>query len=61
MSRSSLVALWVKDPALSLLWLRLLLRCRFDSWPGNIRMLRAQTKKKKKKKEKKKKKTRVAL
>ena len=52
---------WVNDLALSLLWLRLLLRCRFDSWPGNIRMLRAQTKKKKKKKEKKKKKTRVAL
>ena len=30
---SSLVAQWVKDPALSLLWLR------FDPWPRNFRML----------------------
>ena len=32
---SSLMVQWVKDLALSLLWLRLLLWHRFDPWPGN--------------------------
>ena len=39
----------VKDPALSLPWLRMLLWCGFDSWPGNFCIMQAQTKKKKKK------------
>ena len=30
---------WVKDPALSLLWLWLLLWCGFHSWPRNVYML----------------------
>jgi len=34
-SRSSLVAQWVKDPALSLPWLRSQLWLGFDPWPGN--------------------------
>ena len=50
MDRSSLVAQWVKDLALSLLWLESLLWRRFWSWPRNFHMLRAQPKKKKKKK-----------
>ena len=29
------LAQWVKDPALSLQWLRLLMWCRFVSWPWN--------------------------
>ena len=29
---------WVKDPALSLQQLGLLLWCRFDPWPGNLHM-----------------------
>ena len=33
-NRSSLVAQWVKDLALPLLWLRLLLWHGFDPWPG---------------------------
>ena len=33
---SSLVALWVKDLALSRLWFRLLLWRRFDPWPVNF-------------------------
>ena len=33
---SSPVAQQFKDLALSLLWLRLLLWCRFDPWPGNF-------------------------
>ena len=36
--RSSLVAQWVKDPMLSLLW------CEFDPWPGNFHMPLAQPK-----------------
>ena len=36
MSRSFLVAQRVKDLALSLLWLRLLLWHGFSSWPGNF-------------------------
>ena len=35
---SSLVAQKVKDLALSLLWLWLLLWCGFDPWPGNFHM-----------------------
>ena len=38
----------VKDLALTLLWLRLLLWCRFDPWPGNFHMLWVQPQKKKK-------------
>ena len=40
----------VKGPALSLLWLRLLLWLGFDPWPRNFCMLQAGQKKKKKKK-----------
>ena len=40
------MAYQVKDPVLSLLWLRPLLWCGFDPWPGNFRMLRAWLKKK---------------
>ena len=40
-SRSSLVALWLKGPALSLLW------SRFDPWPGNFCMQWVWPKKKK--------------
>ena len=36
---SSLLALWVMDLALSLLWLRSLLWCRFDPWLRNLCML----------------------
>ena len=32
------LAQWVKDPALPLLWLRLLLWRGFDPWPGNFHM-----------------------
>ena len=42
---SFLVAQWVKDLALSLLWLKLLLWLGFDLWPGNFHMLRAHPKK----------------
>ena len=45
-SRSSLVAQQVKDLALLLLWLWLLLWCRFDPWPGNLCMLWVWPKKK---------------
>ena len=40
----------VKNPALSLLWLRLLLWCRFDLWPGKF-WLWVQPKKKKEREE----------
>ena len=43
------MAQWVKDPVSSLLWLRLLLWCRFDSWPGIFCMLWVLPKKRKKK------------
>ena len=33
------MAQWVKDPALSLLWLRLLLCCRFHPWLRNVHMM----------------------
>ena len=45
----------VKDLALSLLWLRLLLWYRFDPWPGIPPHTSGSVKKKKKKKEKKRK------
>ena len=32
---------WVKDLVLSLLWLRLLLWCRFNPWPRNFHVLQA--------------------
>lgn len=38
----------VKDPALSLQWLGLLLRCGFDPWPGISHMPWVQPKKEKK-------------
>ena len=34
--RSSLVMQWVKDSALSLQWLGMLLWWGFDPWPGNF-------------------------
>ena len=34
-----MAAQWVKDPALSLLWLWLLLWQGFDPWPQNVHML----------------------
>ena len=51
--RSSLMAQWVMDLALSLLWLRLLLWLGFYPWPGNFYMPQEQPKKKRKKKRKK--------
>ena len=45
------MAQWVRDLALSLLWLGLLLWHGFDPWPGNFHMLCMWQKKKKKKKE----------
>ena len=40
------MAQWVKDPALSLLWLGLLLWRGFDPWPGNFCMARGGQKQK---------------
>ena len=45
-SWSSLVAQWVKDPALSLQWLCSLLWRRFSPWPRNFHMPWAWLKKK---------------
>ena len=45
---SSLVAQWVKDLALSLQQLRLLLWCMFSPWPEKFHMLQTWPKKKKK-------------
>ena len=42
---SSLAAQWVKDPVLLLLW------CRFNPWPGKVRMPQVQPQKKKKKRQ----------
>ena len=41
------VAQWDKDLAVTLLWLWLLQRCRFDPWPGNFCMLGVWPKKQK--------------
>ena len=46
---SSLLAQWVKNSVLSLLWLGSLLWHRFDSWPRNFCMATGVAKKKKKK------------
>ena len=35
---------WVKGSVLSLLWLRLLLWCSYDCWPGNVCMLQVWNK-----------------
>ena len=43
---SFLVAQWVKDPALSPLWLGWLLWCGIDPWLGNFHMTWDQPKKK---------------
>ena len=51
----------VKDPALSLQWLRSLLWFRFDPWPRNFCLPQVQPKNKKKKKKKKKKSERNVL
>ena len=40
----SLVAQWVKDPGMSLLWLGSQLWCMFDSWPRNFHIPQAQPK-----------------
>ena len=40
--RSSLVAQWVQDPALSLLWLKSLLWCKFDPFSTKFFMLQAR-------------------
>ena len=48
-ARSSL-AHPVKAPVLSLLWLKLMLCCRFDPWPRNFHVYSQKKKKKKKKK-----------
>ena len=39
------MAQWVKDLALTLLWLGLLLWRRFNTWPGNFCMFWVQPKK----------------
>ena len=40
------MAHWVKDPALSLQWLRSMLGHKFDPWPGNFCMPQARQKNK---------------
>ena len=42
------MAQWLKDPGLSLQWLQLLLRLRFDSWTQNFYVPQVQPKKLKK-------------
>ena len=39
------MAQWVKDTALSQLWLRLLLQCGFDPWPRDFYVTRVRPKK----------------
>ena len=41
-------SLAIKDPALSLLWLKSLQWCRFNPWPRNFCMTQKKKKKKKK-------------
>ena len=50
---------WVKDPALSLQWLKLLPWHRFDLWPRNFHMPGAQPKIKTKPKQNRKKEKKV--
>ena len=45
------MAQWVKDPALSLLWLGSLLWCSFSPWPRNFSMLWVWPKREKKTKD----------
>ena len=45
-SRSALVAQWVKDPALTQLWLWLLLCRGFNPWPRYLCMLRGRARQK---------------
>ena len=47
------MAQWVKDLALSLLWLWLLLWLGFDPWPGNFHMLQVWPKNKRQKQKQK--------
>ena len=42
MSWSSLVAQWVKDQVLSLLWLGSLMWLEYDPWPENFHMPQVQ-------------------
>ena len=46
--KSSMVSQWVKDLALSVLWLGSLLWHGFDSWTGNFHMPQVQPRRKKK-------------
>ena len=39
------MAQWIKDPALSLQWLGLLLSLGFDPWPRNFHMPQLESKK----------------
>ena len=50
---------WVKDLALSPLWLWLQLQSIFEPWPRNFHMLQEQPKKKKEKKKKRKEKINI--
>ena len=47
-----MVAQWVKDLVLSLLWFSLLLWHKFNPWPGNFCMLQAEGKEREKEKKK---------
>lgn len=47
--RVPVVAPWVKDPALLLLWLRLLPWSRFSPWPRALHVLQVHTKNEQKK------------
>ena len=38
------MAQWVKDPALSVLWLGLFSWCGFDSWSGKIKIFQVESK-----------------
>ena len=49
---SSFVGQWVKDPALPLQQLRLLLWLGFSSWPGDFHMLQVQQNENKREREK---------
>lgn len=53
------MAQWSMDLVLPLLWLWLLLWCRFDFWPGNFHVSQAWPKTQNKKQNEKKKKTKM--